>query len=132
MTNKNYLIRPEASPKAAPIRKKDIQESLQEASETAGKLLERMTEMNRKYSTLMASGITSRMDNRSVALFNTVLAETKAMPREVEKAMEKVVKTEMDKAMKRMDEKMSEIKMFCIVITLFLNGLLAMAVLMMK
>ncbi len=44
----------------------------------------------------------------------------------------KAIKTEMDKAMKRMDEKMSEIKMFCIVITLFLNGLLAMAVLMMK
>ena len=75
MTNKNFLIRPEASPKAAPVRKKDIQESLQEANETADKLLERMTEMTRKYSTLMDSGITSRLDNRSVALFNTVLAE---------------------------------------------------------
>ena len=132
MRNINYTVKPESSPKVAPIKKKDIQESLQEVSETADKLLERMTEMARKYSTLMDSGITSRLDNRSVALFNTVLAETKAMPREVEKAMEKVVKTEMDKAMKRMDEKMSEIKMFCIVITLFLNGLLAMAVLMMK
>jgi len=132
MTNKNYLIRPEASPKAAPVRKKDIQESLQEANETAYKLLERMTEMTRKYSTLMDSGITSRLDNRSVALFNTVLAETKAMPREVEKAVEKAIKTEMDKAMTRMDEKMSEIKMLCIVITLFLNGLLAMAMLMVK
>ena len=132
MTNKNYLIRPEASPKAAPVRKKDIQESLQEANETADKLLERMTEMNRKYSTLMASGITSRLDDRSVALFNTVLAETKAMPREVEKAVEKAIKTEMDKAMTRIDDKISEIKMLCIVITLFLNGLLAMAVLIMK
>ena len=89
MTNKNYLFRPEASPKAAPVRKKDIQESLQEASDTADKLLERMTEMNRKYSILMDSGITSRLDNRSVALFNTGLAETKAMPREVGKAVEK-------------------------------------------
>ena len=132
MTNKNYLIRPEASPKAAPVRKKDIQESLQEANETADKLLKRMTEMNRKYSTLMDSGITSRLDNRSVALFNTVLAETKAMPREVGKAVEKAIKTEMDKAMTRMDEKTSEIKMLCIVITIFLNGLLAMAVLMVK
>ena len=132
MTNKIFLIRPEASPKAAPVRKKDIQESLQEANETAYKLLERITEMNRKYSTLMASGITSRLDNRSVALFNTVLAETKAMPREVEKAVEKAIKTEMDKAMMRIDEKISEIKMLCIVITLFLNGLLAMAVLMVK
>jgi len=42
------------------------------------------------------------------------------------------IKTEMDKAMTRIDEKMLEIKMFCIVITLFLNGLLAMAVLMVK
>lgn len=132
MTNKNFLIRPEASPKAAPVRKQDIQESLQEANETADKLLERMTEMTRKYSTLMDSGITSRLDNRSVALFNTVLAETKAMPREVEKAVEKAIKTEMDKAMTRIDEKISEIKMLCIVITLFLNGLLAMAVLMVK
>lgn len=132
MANRNYLIRPEASPKAAPVRKKDIQERLQEASDTADKQLERMTEMTRKYSTLMDSGITSRLDNRSVALFNTVLAETKAMPREVEKAMEKVVKTEMDKAMTRIDEKTSEIKMLCIVITIFLNGLLAMAVLMVK
>lgn len=132
MANRNYLIRPVASPKAAPVRKKDIQESLQEASETAGKLLERMTEMTRKYSTLMDSGITSRLDNRSVALFNTVLADTKAMPREVEKAVEKAIKTEMDKAMTRIDEKTSEIKMLCIVITIFLNGLLAMAVLMVK
>ena len=91
-----------------------------------------MTEMTRKYSTLMASGITSRLDDRSVALFNTVLAETKAMPKEVEKAVEKVVKTEMDKAVTRMDEKMAEIKMLCIVITIFLNGLLAIAVLMVK
>lgn len=45
---------------------------------------------------------------------------------------EKAIKTEMDKAVTRMDEKMSEIKMLYIVITLFFNGLLAMAVLMMK
>ena len=48
------------------------------------------------------------------------------------KAVEKAIKTEMDKAVTRMDEKMSEIKMLYIVITLFFNGLLAMAVLMMK
>ena len=42
------------------------------------------------------------------------------------------IKTEMDKAMTRIDEKMLKIKLFCIVITLFLNGLLAMAVLMVK
>ena len=48
------------------------------------------------------------------------------------KAVEKAIKTEMDKTVTRMDEKMSEIKMLCIIITLFLNGLLAMAVLMVK
>jgi len=48
------------------------------------------------------------------------------------KAVEKAVKTEMNKTVTRMDEKMSEIKMLCIVTTLFLNGLLAMAVLMVK
>ena len=46
--------------------------------------------------------------------------------------MEKAIKTEMDKAVTRMDEKISEIKMLCIVITIFLNGLLEMAVLMVK
>lgn len=40
--------------------------------------------------------------------------------------------TEMDKTLTRMDEKISEIKMLCNVITLFLNGLLAMAMLMVK
>ena len=74
----------------------------------------------------MATGITSRLDNRATSLFNTVLAETKAMPREVEKAVEKAVKTEMDKTVTRMDEKMSEIKMLCIVVTLIINGLLVM------
>ena len=113
--NKNYPIRPEASPKAAPVRKKDIQESLQEASETADKLLEHMTEMNRKYSTLMASGITSRLDDRSVALFNTVLAEPKAMPREVEKAVEKAVKTEMDKAIQQIKSEIEDLKNYGLV-----------------
>ncbi len=63
-------------------RKKGIQESLQEVSDTADKVLERMTEM--------------------------------------------------DMTMSRMDVKISEIKMLCNVITLFLNGLLAMAVLIVK
>lgn len=121
MANKNFLIRPEASPKAAPVRKKDIQESLQEANETADKLLERMTEMNRKYSTLMDSGITSRLDNRSVALFNTVLAETKAMPREVGKAVEKAKKTEMDKTIGQIKSEIETLKNY---------GLIALVVIM--
>lgn len=72
--------------------------------------------------------MTSRLDARSVELFNTVLAQTKAMPKEVEKA----VNTTMDKAVKQIDEKISEIKMLCIAITLFLNGIIAIIVLMLK
>ena len=87
-----------------------------------------MTEMTRKYSTLMASGITSRLDDRSVALFNTVLAQTKAMPKEVEK----VVNATMSKVVKQMDEKISKIKMLCIAITLFLNGIIAMVFFLLK
>ncbi len=131
MRNK-YPVRPESSPKVASVKKKDIHESLQEANESAEKLNERMTELGTKFATMQKAGVTSRLDARSMELINNVLAETKAMPKEVEKAVEKAIKTEMDKAMKRMDEKMSEIKMFCIVITLFLNGLLAMTMLMVK
>ena len=72
--------------------------------------------------------MTSRLDNRSVALFNTVLAQTNAMPKEVEK----VVNAAISKAVKQIDEKISEIKMLCIAITLFLNGIIAIIVLMLK
>ena len=42
------------------------------------------------------------------------------------KEMEKVVNKAMDKAIKQIDEKISEIKMFCLAITLFLIGLQSM------
>ena len=55
-------------------------------------------------------------------LLDTVITQTNAMPKE----MEKVVNKAMDKAIKQIDEKISEIKMFCLAITLFLIGLQSM------
>ena len=128
MKNTIYPVRPESSPKVAPVKKKDIHESLQEANESAEKLNEQMTALDTRFAAIQKEGVTSRLDARSVELFNTVLAQTKAMPKEVEK----VVNAAMNKAIKQIDEKISEIKMLCIAITLFLNGIIAMIVLMLK
>ena len=128
MTNKNYPVRPVSSQKAAPVKKKDIHESLQDANQSAEKLHEQMTELNTKFATFQESGVTTRLDAHSEKLINTVLAQMKATPKDVEK----LLNSKMDKAIKQMDEKISEIKMLCIAITLFLNGLLAMVVLLLK
>ena len=128
MKNTIYPVRPESSPKVAPIKKKDIHESLQEANDLAEKMNEQMTALDTRFAAMQKAGVTSRLDARSVELFNTVLAQTKAMPKEVGK----VVNAAMSKVVKQMDEKISEIKMLCIAITLFLNGVIAMIVLMLK
>lgn len=128
MKNTIYPVRPESSPKVAPVKKKDIHESLQEANESAEKLNEQMTALDTRFAAIQKEGVTSRLDARSVELFNTVLAQTNAMPKEVEKAVNKA----MNKVIKQIDEKISEIKMLCIAITLFLNGIIAMIVLMLK
>ena len=128
MKNTIYPVRPESSPKVAPVKKKDIHESLQEANESAEKLNEQMTALDTRFAAMQKAGVTSRLDARSVELFNTVLAQTKAMPKEVEK----VVNAAMSKAIKQIDEKISEIKMLCIAIILFLNGLQALFFFMLK
>lgn len=128
MRNINYPVKPESSPKVAPIKKKDIHESLQEANDLAEKLNEQMTALDTRFAAMQKAGVTSRLDARSVELFNTVLAQTKAMPKEVEK----VVNAAMSKAIKQIDEKISEIKMLCIAIILFLNGLQALFFFMLK
>ena len=87
-----------------------------------------MAELGTKFATMQKAGVTSRLDARSVELFNTVLAQTNSMPKEVEKVVNKAL----GKVVKHMDEKISEIKVLCIVITLFLNGVIAMIVLMLK
>ena len=128
MKNTIYPVRPESNPKVAPVKKKDIHESLQEANESAEKLNEQMTALDTRFAAIQKEGVTSRLDARSVELFNTVLAQTNAMPKEVEKAVNKA----MNKVIKQIDEKISEIKMLCIAITLFLNGLLAIVILLLK
>ena len=122
MHNKNYPVRPASSQKAAPVKKKDIHESLQDANESAEKLHEQMAELNSKFATMQKSGVTTRLDAHSVELINTVLAQMKATPKDVEK----VLNSKMDKVIKQIDGKISEIKMFCLAITLFLIGLQSM------
>ena len=61
-------------------------------------------------------------------LLDTIITETNAMPKEVEKVVNKA----MNKVIKQMDEKISEIKMLCIAITLFLNGIIAMVFFLLK
>ena len=128
MTNKNFPVRPVSSQKAAPVKKKDIHESLQDANQSAEKLHEQMTELNTKFATMQESGVTTRLDAHSEKLINNLLAQMKATPKDVEK----VLNSKMDKVIKQMDEKISEIKILCIAITLFLNGVIAMIVLILK
>jgi len=128
MRNVNYPVRPESSPKVAPVKKKDIHESLQEANDSAEKLNVRMTEMVSRFATMQQIGITTKLDPQSMKLLDTVITQTNAMPKEVEKAVNKA----MGKVVKQMDEKISEIKMLCIAITIFLAGLQAMVFFMLK
>ena len=128
MKNTIYPVRPGSNPKVAPVKKKDIHESLQEANESAEKLNERMTELGTRLATMQVTGITTKLDPQSIKLLGTVITQTNTMPKEVEKAVNKA----MDKAIKQIDEKISQIKMFCLAITLFLTGLHIMAFLLMK
>ena len=128
MKNIIYPVRPESSPKVAPVKKKDIHESLQEVNESAEKLNERMTELASRFATMQKAGVTSRLDARAVEMFNSVLTQTNAMPGKVEKAMNAAI----GKAIKQMDEKISEIKKLCIAITLILYGLQMMVFFMFK
>lgn len=128
MKSNQYPIRPESSPKIAPIKKKDIHESLQEANESAEKLNVRMTELASRFVTIQEKGITTKLDPQSMKLLDTVITETNATPKEVEKVVNKAL----GKVVKQMDEIISEVKMFCIAITLFLNGIIAMIVFLLK
>lgn len=128
MKNTIYPVRPESSPKVAPVKKKDIHKSLQEANDLAEKLNVRMTELASRFVTMQEKGITTKLDLQSMKLLDTVITQTNAMPKDVEKVVNKVL----GKVVKQMDEKISEIKMLCIAITLFLNGVIAMIVLMLK
>ena len=87
-----------------------------------------MTELASRFATMQEKGITTKLDPQSIKLLGTIITQTNAMPKEVEKAVNKA----MNKVIKQIDEKISEIKMLCIAITLFLNGLLAMVIFLLK
>ena len=75
MANKNYPVRPDSSPKAAPVRKKDVTEVLLEVNELAEKLLEQMAVLNTKYTVLQKDGLPLRMEGRSRELFETLFPD---------------------------------------------------------
>jgi hypothetical protein len=121
MANKNYPVRPDSSPKAAPVRKKDVTEVLLEVNELAEKLLEQMAELNTKYKVLQKDGLPLRMEGRSRELFETLFARMKELPVQVEKS----AAASMEKSIKRLDDEITKIKNYCIIGTIAINVLFA-------
>ena len=121
MANKNYPVRPDSSPKAAPVRKKDVTEVLLEVNELAEKLLEQMAELNTKYTALQKDGLPLRMEGRSRELFETLFARMKELPIQVDKA----VAAGMEKSIKRLDDEITKVRNYCIAGTIAINMLFA-------
>ena len=121
MANKNYPVRPDSSPKAAPVRKKDVTEVLLEVNELAEKLLEQMAELNTKYKVLQKDGLPLRMEGRSRELFETLFARMKELPAQVEKS----AAAGMEKSIKGLDDEITKIKNYCIIGTIAINVLFA-------
>lgn len=122
MANKNYPVRPDSSPKAAPVRKKDVTEVLLEVNELAEQLLEQMAELNTKYTVLQKDGLPLRMEGRSRELFETLFARMKELPVQVDKA----VVAGMDRSIKRLDDEITKVRNYCIVGTIAINVLLVL------
>lgn len=121
MANKNYPVRPNSSPKAAPVRKKDVTEVLLEVNELAEKLLEQMAELNTKYTVLQKDGLPLRMEGRSRELFETLFAQMKELPVQVEKS----AAAGMEKSIKRLDDEITKVRNYCIAGTIVINVLFA-------
>ena len=121
MANKNYPVRPDSSPKAAPVRKKDVTEVLLEVNELAEKLLEQMAELNTKYTVLQMDGLLLKMEGRSRELFETLFARMKELPAQVDKA----AAAGMEKSIKRLDDEITKVKKCCIIGTIVINLLFA-------
>ena len=121
MANKNYPVRPDSSLKAAPVRKKDVMEVLQEVNELAEKLLEQVAELNTKYTVLHKDGLPLRMEGRSRELFETLLGRMKELPVQVDKA----AAAGMEKSIKRLDDEITKIRNYCIIGTIVINVLFA-------
>ena len=121
MANKNYPVRPDSSPKAAPVRKKDITEVLLEVNELAEKLHEQMEELNTKYTVLQKDGLKLKMEGRSRELFETLFARMKELPVQVDKA----AAAGMEESIKRLDDEITKIRNYCIIGTIVINVLFA-------
>lgn len=120
MANKNYPVRPESSPKAAPVRKKDVTEVLLEVNELAEKLLEQMAVLNTKYTVLQKDGLPLRMEGRSRELFETLFGRMKELPVQVDKASA----AGMEKSIKRLDDEITKVRNYCITVTIVINALI--------
>ena len=121
MANKNYPVRPDSSPKAAPVRKKDVTEVLLEVNELAEKLLEQMAELNTKYTALQKDGLPLKMEGGSKELLETIFTRTKDLPVQVEKA----VVLGMEKSIKELDDEITKVRNYCIAGTIVINVLFA-------
>jgi len=120
MANKNYPVRPESSPKAAPVRKKDVTEVLLEVNDLAEKLLEQMVKLNTKYANLQKNGLPLKMEGRSRELFETLFAQMKELPVQVDKASA----AGMEKSIKRLDDEITKVRNYCITVTIVINALI--------
>ena len=119
MANKNYPVRPESSPKAAPVRKKDVTEVLLEVNDLAEKLLEQMVKLNTKYANLQKNGLPLKMEGRSRELFETLYAQMKELPIHLDKA----AAASMEKSIKRLDDEITKVRNYCIAGTIAINVL---------
>lgn len=121
MANKNYPVRPDSNPKAAPVRKKDVTEVLLEVNELAEKLLEKMAELNTQYTVLQKDGLPLKMEGHSRELFGTLFARMKELPVQVDKASA----AGMEKSIKRLDAEITKVRNYCIAGTIVINVLFA-------
>ncbi len=119
MANKNYPVRPDSNPKAAPVRKKDVTEVLLEVNELAEKLLEKMAELNTKYTVLQKDGLPLKMEGRSRELIETLFARMKELPVQVDKASAAGI----EKSIKRLDAEITKVRNYCIAGTIVINVL---------
>ena len=120
MANKNYPVRPDCASKAAPVKKKDVTEVLLEVNELAEKLLEQMAELNTKYTVLKKDGLPLKMEGRSRELFETLFAQMKELPVQVDKA----AAAGMEKSIKRLDDEITKVRNYCITVTIVINALI--------
>lgn len=119
MANKNYPVRPDCASKAAPVKKKDVTEVLLEVNELAEKMLEQMAELNTKYTVMKKDGLPLKMEGRSRELFETLFAQMKELPVQVDKA----VAAGMDRSIKRLDDEITKVRNYCIAGTIAINVL---------